>query len=35
VFALGVALGPFLVVGVLLLLALRRRRFPRHAHWRY
>ena len=34
VFALGVALGPFLVVGLLVLLAVRRRR-PRHAHWRY
>jgi uncharacterized protein DUF1707 len=36
VFALGVALGPFLVVGLLLMLALRRRRPPpRHVHWRY
>jgi hypothetical protein len=35
VFALGVALGPFLVVAVLLVLALRRRRVPRHVHWRY
>jgi len=37
VFALGVALGPFLVVGLLIMLALRRRRPapPRHVHWRY
>jgi Domain of unknown function (DUF1707) len=37
VFALGVALGPFLVVALLLMLALRRRRLPppRHVHWRY
>jgi hypothetical protein len=35
VFALGVALGPFLVVALLLVLALRRRRVPRHVHWRY
>jgi Flp pilus assembly protein TadB len=36
VFALGVALGPFLVVALLLMLALRRRRPPpRHVHWRY
>jgi hypothetical protein len=34
VFALGMALGPFLVVGLLLMLALRRRR-PRRMHWRY
>jgi heme A synthase len=30
-----VALGPFLVVALLLVLALRRRRVPRHVHWRY
>jgi hypothetical protein len=36
VFAVGMALGPFLVVGLLLMLALRRRRPPRQAaHWRY
>lgn len=36
VFAVGVALGPFLVVALLLMLALRRRRPPpRHVHWRY
>jgi len=35
-FALGMALGPFLIVGLLVVLALRRnRRPPRHAHWRY
>jgi hypothetical protein len=36
VFAIGMALGPFLIVGLLVMLALRRaRRPPRHAHWRY
>jgi hypothetical protein len=36
VFALGMALGPFLVVALLIMLALRRRRpAPRHVHWRY
>lgn len=35
VFALGVALGPFLVVALLLGLALRRRRIPRRMHWNY
>jgi hypothetical protein len=35
VFALGVALGPFVVVALLLVLALRRRRPPRRMDWRY
>lgn len=36
VFAVGMALGPFLVVALLIMLALRRRRPPpRHVHWRY
>jgi hypothetical protein len=34
VFAIGMALGPFLVVALLVMLALRRRR-PRRMHWRY
>jgi Domain of unknown function (DUF1707) len=34
VFAVGLALGPFLVVILLVVLAMRRRR-PRHVHWRY
>ncbi len=35
VFAIGMALGPFIVVALLVMLALRRRRPPRHMHWRY
>ena len=36
VFAIGVALGPFLIVALLVMLALRRsRRPPRRMHWRY
>jgi Domain of unknown function (DUF1707) len=35
VFAVGMALGPFLVIALLVMLALRRRRPPRHMYWRY
>jgi|tagenome__1003787_1003787.scaffolds.fasta_scaffold20592010_2 hypothetical protein len=34
VFALGLAFGPFILVGLLIVLALRRRRPPRRMHWR-